>query len=192
MGYVEAQEDECESLKAEQAQYLEKQSQIEEELHELISVSSQDIDVVYSQLMKYVGKSLGDTSAEAQRVQLVASVISEKSDLLFEQADFDDEKAYEWVDTYSSCDWDDQVEALEEWQTINYENLTTIATFLSGYATMMNKWPAQWEKLRERVGQVDESSFDQVEEVGKGLEESTELMSDTFEYTKEAFEAARP
>lgn len=192
VSYVQAQGDVCQQVQQEQAQYLEAQAVLEEELHALAAMGSEDLDIVYSQLMKYVGKSLGDVSAEVQKVQLVSSLLNEKAELIFELADQNDDKAYEWIDRYSSCGWGDRTLALEEWQAINYENLSTIASFIGGYASLIVAWPAQWEKLSNEARAIDEESFAQVEEVRKGLEESVELMSDTFEYTKEAFEAARP
>jgi hypothetical protein len=190
--FAAAQDSVCDEIQVQQQEWVDARRALALGTQSFLQRGSQDLKELYRKLSLREGQELSIPREELLRLIELRQTLVYHSESFFNLADQDDQSYQAWSAAYPGCDWDGLVTALESWQYLSYDSLSTIAIYFSSVADAIANWLQEWSTLEKNKQLVPEGYFAQVEDQSSELSEAGDLVKSIFEHMEEALLEAQP
>jgi hypothetical protein len=190
--FAVAEESVCEQIQVQQREWVEARRALALGTQTFLQQGSGDLKKLYRELSLLEGQELSLPREEVLGLIELRQTLIYHSESFFNLADQDDQSFQAWSAAYPGCDWDGLMTALESWQYLSYDSLSTIAIYFSNVADSITRWLQEWSALEKNKQLVPEGYFVQVETQSNELSEAGDLVKSIFEHMEEALREAQP
>lgn len=178
----------CEVLSQELSQFASQEAAYQGDVNQNTLVYSDSFKNLYEQLILLEGKSVNDLSWALGNVAGLKESINKLANQLFEKAELNGEQASNWTSQVENCFGVRGVQHLEQWAELDYEILTTVASFYSLSAQQTEAWVQDWRALEKNKSLVPPETFSDVNKASNDFRETVQLNTQLFTNSKDAFE----
>lgn len=182
----------CELLSLEMNQFSLEQQQFHADVINRTQLFSESFKNLSQQLALLEGKNAGDLSWAIGAAEGLKTSNENLGNLLFDRADAHSERLENHRTQIESCFGGSGLRRLQEWMELDYEILTTAASFYVLYSQKVEAWQGEWRDLERNKSLLSEETFLEVKKAGSDFTEAMELNSDLFSKTEAAFLKIKP